>query len=127
MYVVVEMQNGIIGGNTWTYETRADAEVKLYQVLSEVVKSPVKTHTVMLVTDEGFPLDTKCYKHEVKPEPVEPETEPDAQEDEEIPSESPTELESMTKTQLIEYANEHGVDVSSSMTKAEIISAIENA
>lgn len=62
-YIVIEMQNGIVGSNAWTYDTRADAEVKEYQVLSEVVKSPVETHTVMLMTDEGFVLDTKCYKH----------------------------------------------------------------
>ena len=67
-YVVIEMQNGSIGGNTWAYDTREDAEVKLYQVLSEVVKSPVATHTAMLVTDEGFVLDVKCYKHEAQPE-----------------------------------------------------------
>ena len=71
-YVVIEMQNGIVGTNAWTYDTREDAEVKLYQVLSEVVKSPVATHTAMLVTDEGFVLDCKCYKHEQQPEP-EPE------------------------------------------------------
>ena len=68
-YIVVEMQNGIVGSNAWTYDTREDAEVKEYQVLSEVVKSPVATHTVMLMTDEGFVLDTKCYKHEVEPQP----------------------------------------------------------
>lgn len=68
-YIVVEMQNGIVGTNAWTYDTREDAEVKEYQVLSEVVKSPVATHTVMLMTDEGFVLDTKCYKHDVQPEP----------------------------------------------------------
>jgi len=32
-----------------------------------VVKSPVPTHTVMLVTDEGFVLDCKCYKHDARP------------------------------------------------------------
>lgn len=63
-YIVIEMQNGIVGTNAWTYDTREDAEVKEYQVLSEVVKSPVAVHTVMLVTDEGFVLDTKCYKHQ---------------------------------------------------------------
>ena len=73
-YIVVEMQNGIVGERAWTYDTRADAEVKEYQVLSEVVKSPVATHTVMLMTDEGFVLDTKCYKHDVQPAP-EPESE----------------------------------------------------
>lgn len=66
-YIVVEMQNGVIGGNTWAYDTRDDAEVKFYQVLSEVVKSPVEVHTVMLVTDEGFVIDCKCYKHELEP------------------------------------------------------------
>ena len=73
MYIVIEMQNGIIGSNTWAYDDRADAEVKFYQVLSEVVKSPVEIHTVMLVTGEGFVIDNKCYKHPV----VEPEPEPE--------------------------------------------------
>ena len=63
-YIVTEMQDGVIGANTWAYESRADAEVKEYQVLAEVVKSPVPVHTVMLVTDEGFVLDCKCYKHD---------------------------------------------------------------
>ena len=62
-YCVIEMQNGIVGSNAWDYDTREDAEVKYYQVLSEVVKSPVETHTVMLITDEAFVLDSKCYKH----------------------------------------------------------------
>lgn len=69
MYIVIEMQNGQIGNNAWAYEDRASAEVKEYQVLSEVVKSPVAVHTVMLVTDEGFVLDCKCYKHDVQSEP----------------------------------------------------------
>lgn len=68
-YIVVEMQNGIVGSNAWAYDTREDAEVKEYQVLAEVVKSPVAVHTVLLMTDEGFVLDTKCYKHDVQPEP----------------------------------------------------------
>ena len=62
-YCVIEMQNGVVGDNAWDYDTREDAEVKYYQVLSEVVKSPVETHTVMLITDEAFVLDSKCYKH----------------------------------------------------------------
>ena len=74
-YIVVEMQNGIVGTNAWTYDSRDDAEVKMYQVLSEVVKSPVAVHTVMLVTDEGFVLETRCYKHDAQPVAVEPETE----------------------------------------------------
>jgi len=74
-YIVIEMQNGNIGGNNWSYDNRADAEVKFYQVLAEVVKSPIDIHTVMLVTDEGFTLDKKFYDHRPAPEP-EPEPEP---------------------------------------------------
>ena len=68
-YIVIEMQNGNVGTNAWVYDTREDAEVKEYQVLSEVVKSPVAVHTVLLMTDEGFILDTKCYKHDSQPTP----------------------------------------------------------
>lgn len=64
MYVVIEIQNGYVENRAWPYEDRASAEVKYYQVLAETVKSPVATHTVMLVTDEGFILDTKCYRHD---------------------------------------------------------------
>ena len=68
-FIVTEMQNGIIGSNSWVYENREDAEVKLYQVLAEVVKSPVAVHTVVMHTDEGFVLECKCYKHSEQPEP----------------------------------------------------------
>lgn len=68
-YIVTEMQNGVIGFNTWVYEDKPSAEVKLYQVLAEVVKSSVAVHTVMLHTDEGFIIDCKCYKHGVQPAP----------------------------------------------------------
>ena len=70
MYVVIEMQNGVVGTNAWTYDNREDAEVKEYQVLSEVVKSPVAVHTVLLLSDEGFELDRKCYKHDAQPEVI---------------------------------------------------------
>lgn len=68
-YIVTEMQNGIIDSNSWVYDDRPSAEVKLYQVLAEVVKSPVAVHTVLLHTDEGFVLECKCYKHDAAPEP----------------------------------------------------------
>lgn len=67
-WIVIEMQDGVIGGNTWAYEDQASAEVKEYQVLAEVVKSPVPVHTVMLVTDEGYVYDCKCYRHEQEEE-----------------------------------------------------------
>lgn len=67
MYVVIEMQNGAIGTNQWVYPDRASAEVKEYQVLAEVVKSPIAIHTVILMSDEGAVIDCKCYKHDAMP------------------------------------------------------------
>lgn len=64
MYIVVEIQNGTIEGRSWAYEDQKDAEVKLYQVLAEVVKSPIAVHTVLLMTDEGSVLECRCYHHE---------------------------------------------------------------
>lgn len=62
-FTVIEMQDGVIGSNYWAYDSREDAEVKFYQVLAEAVKSPVDTHTVMLVNGEGTVFDRKCYYH----------------------------------------------------------------
>ena len=63
-YIVIEMQNGAIGGNNWSYDSKADAEVKFFQVLAEVVKSPVETHTVMLVNGEGTVYENRFYHHD---------------------------------------------------------------
>jgi hypothetical protein len=65
-YVVIEMQNGYVENRAWPYESREDAETKMFQVLAEVVKSPIEVHTVMLMTDEGHVLETRCYRHETE-------------------------------------------------------------
>lgn len=36
-------------------------------------------------------------------------------------------IDSMTKSQLLDYAEVNGIDVNASMTKAEILDAIKNA
>lgn len=63
-FTVIEMQNGSIGGNYWAYDDRASAEVKYFQVLAEAVKSPVETHTVMLVNGEGTVYECRSYHHD---------------------------------------------------------------
>ena len=37
MYVVIEMQNGIVGEHAWTYDTREDAEVKLFNFILNIL------------------------------------------------------------------------------------------
>lgn len=62
-YTVIELINGNIDSNSWRYDTKADAETKYFQVLSEVVQSPVASHTAMLVADDGFVLENRHYDH----------------------------------------------------------------
>ena len=62
-YIVIEMQNGVVGERAWTYDTQEKAEVKYYQVLAETVESSIATHTVMLVDSEGVQISVKCYAH----------------------------------------------------------------
>lgn len=45
--------------------TRAEIESVFYLTCGSAVISNVDTHTVMVYTDEGFPIPelTKCFKH----------------------------------------------------------------
>ena len=48
------------------YTNREDAESAFYTTCGYAVKSAVEKHTVMVYTEEGFPIPelTKCFKHE---------------------------------------------------------------
>ena len=63
-YTVVEIQNGIVGANVWTYDTQAEAESKYHSVLSVAAVSSVTCHAVTLLSEEGFAVAYECYKHE---------------------------------------------------------------
>ena len=47
------------------YQTRAAAESAFYLKCGSAVISSVEKHTVMVYTEEGFPITelTKCFKH----------------------------------------------------------------
>lgn len=55
-------------------KARLKAESKFHEVLAAAAVSNLPEHAAIMFTTEGFPLDYKCYKHEVVEEP-EPETE----------------------------------------------------
>lgn len=59
------------------YPNREQAESAFYTTCGYAVVSQVETHTVMVYTEEGFPIPelTKCFKHTPAPEP-EPNEEP---------------------------------------------------
>lgn len=65
-FTVVELQNGIVGANVWTYNTREEAESKYHSVLSVAAVSSVEVHSAALLNEEGFELSYQCYKHEAE-------------------------------------------------------------
>ena len=68
MYIVQEIQTN---GSTTAlvtpaqYETREAAESAFYLICGSAVISSVEKHTVMVYTEEGFPIPelTKCFRH----------------------------------------------------------------
>ena len=80
-YLVTEIQRTevAVSNPTYAYDDRNNAEAKYHALLAGAAVSKVPVHSVMLFTDEGFCLESKCYKHEIEPEPV-PET-PEASEE----------------------------------------------
>lgn len=68
-YLVTEIQHwdtGAVQNPTWSYDDRNKAESKFHTVLAAAAVSKLPVHSAMLFTDEGFTLDSKCYKHDAE-------------------------------------------------------------
>lgn len=68
MYILQEIQT--TGGQTAllpaaVYDNRQAAESAFYMTCGAAVISKVEKHTVMVYTEEGFPIPelTKCFEH----------------------------------------------------------------
>ena len=74
IYEIKQLPNGEFEDNReWAYDedpdkARLKGESIFYEKLSEASVSNYAKHSVILVSDEGFPVMNKCYKHEVQPE-----------------------------------------------------------
>lgn len=66
MFTVIEMQDGTIASNSWTYGTKEEAEVKMYHTLAAAVVSDVPVHTVMMVDEHGNVHECRSYTHETE-------------------------------------------------------------
>ena len=83
-YYVVEIQCNAAGEYShivhYAWDTDPDVarrkgEAKFYEVLSAAALSNLAVHSAILFSTEGVPIDHRCYKKEVAPEPTpEPET-----------------------------------------------------
>ena len=70
-FTVIEMQNGIVGANVWTYDDRNAAESKFHSVLAVAATSAVENHAAALLTEDGAPIAHASYKHPAEPVEVE--------------------------------------------------------
>jgi len=65
LYIVVELQkNGDQMGNIVTsHDTLQDAQYKFHTVAAAAAISTVEKHSVVLLNDDGFPIERVSYEH----------------------------------------------------------------
>ena len=66
-FTVIEMQNGVVGANVWTYDNINDAEAKYHSVLAVAAKSNVDVHAAALLNETGFCIKHENYIHATEP------------------------------------------------------------
>lgn len=67
MYIVIELQKnaeGVVSNIVTSHTALADAESKYHAVLAAAAVSEIPVHSAIIVSEEGFPIEHKCYKHE---------------------------------------------------------------
>lgn len=72
-YLVMEIQNNVVLP-IHVKDNRAEAESTFHMILASACISSVETHTAVLMNNEGFVIDSKCYKHPVETKALEEET-----------------------------------------------------
>ena len=65
-YTVIELQNGVVGANVWTYDTINAAENKYHTVLAAAAVSAVEVHSAALLNDSGLLVKHESYRHPVE-------------------------------------------------------------
>lgn len=72
MYIVIEIQNGAIGQNNWTYTDLNQAFAKYHSILAVAATSAVDCHTAVILRKDGLQIACQHFDHgEPEPEPEE--------------------------------------------------------
>ena len=77
-YLVIELQTNTdetMGSQVTSFTERDKAESKYHTVLAAAALSAKPVHAAMLITNDGFTIESKCYKHDAAPIEVAPEVE----------------------------------------------------
>ena len=70
-YLVIELQtntDGTMGSIVTSFDNRNQAENQYHTVLAAASISTKPIHSAVLMTNEGFCLEYRCYKHEITTE-----------------------------------------------------------
>lgn len=65
-YIVIELQKnaeGQFSDLVTAHNTLAEAESKYHSILASAAVSTIPVHSAIIVSEEGFPVANKCYKH----------------------------------------------------------------
>lgn len=65
-YIVIELQKnaeGVVSNIVTSHDTLPEAESKYHSILAGAAVSEVPVHSAIIVSEEGFPVAHKCYKH----------------------------------------------------------------
>ena len=66
-YLVVEMQtfpDGTMSTPSYAFDSQLSAEAKYHSILASAATSALPEHTAVLMTSDGFVMESKCYQHE---------------------------------------------------------------
>ena len=66
MYIVIELQknaDGHVSNIVTEHTNQAEAESKYHSILASAAVSTIPIHSAIIVSEEGFPVVHKCYKH----------------------------------------------------------------
>ena len=66
MYIVIEIQknvDGTMSDITTSFNTLSEAYNKYYSVLAFAAISELPVHSAALMSEEGFVVESKCFKH----------------------------------------------------------------
>lgn len=74
MFIVLEMQtnkDGTVGVIPTAYQNENEAKSKYHHILSVASVSEVPIHTAFILTNDGYVVQSECFRHEVESEDAE--------------------------------------------------------
>ena len=67
-YTVIELQNGVVGSNVWTYDDEPHALAKYFAILSAAAVSSVTIHAATIIRSDGIQIEGRGFDRTPQPE-----------------------------------------------------------